>query len=77
MGKLGTNLKPEELSEPNKNEITHQRVVNGITITKRLVNENDFRDECNSFMKRDISHLLINPEYLKKLYAYRLSDEKK
>jgi hypothetical protein len=28
-------------------------------------------------MKRDISHLLSNPEFLKRLYGYRLSDEKK
>jgi hypothetical protein len=28
-------------------------------------------------MKRDISHLLSNPEFLKRLYGYRLSNEKK
>ena len=58
LGKLGTSLKAEEQTEPNKEDITSQRVVNGITITKRLTNEGDAKDECNSFMKRDISHLL-------------------
>jgi tRNA U38,U39,U40 pseudouridine synthase TruA len=76
LGKLGTSLKPEEQVLRDE-DITAQRVVNGITITKRLTNEADQRDGCESFMERDIKHLTANPQFLTRLYGYRLPAEQK
>ena len=44
LGKAGTSLKPEEQQQPTEEEITSVKVVNGVTITKRLANDGDKRD---------------------------------
>lgn len=60
LGKKGTDLKPEEDVKPKDDEITNVKVVNGITITKRLVNDGDEIDEQDKYMSRDISHITGN-----------------
>lgn len=57
----------------NKEDITNQKVVNGITITKRWANEGDARDGAEDHLSRDLSHLTSKPEFLEKLYGYRMS----
>lgn len=74
LGKLSTGLKPEE-QVLKEEDITAKKVVNGIQIIRREANEADQRDGQENFAHRDISHLTNNPEFLKKLYGYRLSGE--
>lgn len=77
LGKLGTRLKPEEQAGLRQEDITAQKVVNGITITTRYTNEHDARDGIEGFMNRDISHLLANPQFVHKVYGYRLPEDRK
>lgn len=60
LGKKGTELKPEEELRPKDEEITNVKVVNGITITKRLVNDGDKIDDEDKYLSRDISHITSN-----------------
>ena len=75
VGKKGSGLQPEEQVMPKQEEITGVKVVNGITITKRLANEGDVHDVQEQYLSRDISH--ISSETVQKLYAYRISEEDK
>ena len=78
LGKKGTGLTPEEHKGPKADDVvTGVKVVNGITITSRLTNDDDKFDDGEAHMGRDISHLTNNPEFLAKLYRFRLSDEQK
>ena len=60
-----------------KEDITNQKVVNGITITKRWANEGDERDGVEEHLNRDLTHLTSNPKFLDALYAYRLPEDEK
>lgn len=56
-----------------------QRVINGVTITTRTVDDADralFKMINENVGKRDISHLMANPAFIKKLYGYRLGEER-
>ena len=53
------------------------KVVNGITITKSIVEGKEERDDQVNYMSRNISHLTGNPEFLSRLYKYRLSESDK
>jgi len=77
LGKLGLpeTAEAEDKKEngPKDDDIVEQKVVNGITITKRLTNEGDTRDGQENFLGRNITHLTQYPELLKRLYGFRLS----
>lgn len=75
LGKKGTDLKPEEDIMPTADEITNVKVVNGITITKRLANEGDTFDDQEKYMGRDISH--ISQDDIESLYKTRLTAEQR
>ena len=77
LGKLGTNLMPEEKKQPTEEEITGVKVVNGITITKRLATDIDGVDYQFNHQSRDISHLTSKPELIRRIYGYRLTEEDK
>lgn len=71
-------MTPEEQRGPRAEDITGVRVVNGITITTRLANEGDKWDKgAETYLTRDITHLTSMPEFLSRLYAFRLSDAQK
>lgn len=57
LGKLGTDLQVEE---KKVGEVQNVKVVNGITITRSLVDKVDRDDQIN-YMSRDISHLTSHP----------------
>jgi hypothetical protein len=69
-------LTPEEQRGPRAEDVTGVRQVNGITITSRFANEDDKWDKgAETYLTRDITHLTSKPEFLSRLYAFRLSDE--
>lgn len=75
LGRKGLEIGEPKQADPK--DITGQKVINGITITERLANEDDLRDGQENFMGRDISYLTENKEFMAKLYGFRLSPEKK
>jgi tRNA pseudouridine(38-40) synthase len=77
VGKQGTDLKPEEQIKPKDEDVTGVKVVNGITITKRFVNESDVHDEADKHLLRDISHLTKDPKFIENMYKTRLTEEQK
>ena len=64
LGKLGSDLKTEETFEVAPEDITSVKVVNGIKIVTRFVNDGDKLDLKDEYMDRDISHLTSNPKFL-------------
>ena len=80
LGKIGTNLKPEEQLDEKVIKDGESKVVNGVTITTRNVEDADrnlYKLKDENVSKRDISHLTSNPAFLKKLYGYRLEEDKR
>ena len=81
LGKMGTKLKPEEHLDSEKAMAEgKQRVINGITITTRQVEDadrNQYRMKDENVGKRDISHLIANPNFIAKLYGYRLEADRR
>ena len=78
LGKKGTDLTPEEQRGPKAEDVTGVRQVNGITITSRWANEDDKWDKgAETYLTRDITHVTSKPDFLARLYAFRLSDDQK
>jgi tRNA pseudouridine(38-40) synthase len=73
LGKKGTELEVEENVAPKEEDVTNVKVVNGVTITRRFVNQDDVPDKDDSYLLRNITHLTENPTIINDLYAYRLA----